>query len=191
VAGWQRFLQFPKEARIELWKLVVDALAQTSADQSEQRLHALCAIHDLSPDDVVEAGLSAQFLLGHAVAAGLSAERFGEDLAALSGASDRNHEDIVSRFDSIRSELESLELYRNLTIHGKVLKDLEWRIDRIVSSSRGFRAGADVVFLTLVYDEAGDPGRITLQLGRAELAKLREFLATFAEAEPAGRVGES
>ena len=177
VQGWSRYLELPPDAQVGIWKIVVDAIAHPEDDRSEERVQALCGVFDLELGNVVQAALSAQFMLANSCATGLDQKAFQEDLVVLSDGEHTGIEIIASRYETVRSELQNLELFRTLAAHDKVLKDVSWRMDKVVSSNRGYHAEADVIFLTLEYQEGTDTSRITLQLAPEGLASLGRFMA--------------
>jgi len=180
VEGWSVYLELPDPVQLDIWKLVVDSLADSSdPGQVQQRIETVCAMHDMTPGDVIPAALACQILLSGAYANDLTREEFEQDLRTLSEGRTNGQEVILSRFDVIKKELRHVEDARIMSDHGKVLENVEWRLDKIVSSSRGHHHESDVIFLTIEYREGSTPGRITFQVSARGLQSLQRFMARF------------
>lgn len=180
VEGWKQYLELSDPVQLDVWKLVVDSLATPDdANKVQQRVEAVSAVHDVSAGDVVAASLACQVLLGGACAQDLTREEFEQDLKTLSEGRTDGLEVILSRYDLVKAELRHVEDAQVMADHGKVLENVEWRLDKIVSSSRGYHRESDVIFLTIDYREGNTPGRMTFQVSARGLQSLKRFMARF------------
>jgi hypothetical protein len=179
--GWRRLLGFPPPAREAFWALLAPALTERADAESKQRLAAFCREHALAEQHAVAAVKACDVLLWQASALDLDAERFRQDLEALSDGQSEGPQILLSKYDAVKGELRRRIVEGSLADHGKVLVGLDWRVDQVVSSDRGTRLNAPVILLTLRYREGDRTERITLQLTPETLRELKAFTERIAK----------
>lgn len=182
IEGWKRYLSFPRPVQDDLWELVASALSEPESPQNQARLEAFCNEHKLSREEATPAVQACGFLLGRVCSGDLAADSLRQDLNSLSAGHPQAQsaaDAIMPRFEEIKSTLRQKIVLSSLSDHGKVLEGLDWRVDSVSSSSRGVQLNAGVVFLTLRYREAGEPGRVTLQVTPEGLNDLKAFMERF------------
>ena len=183
VDGWQRYLTFSPQAQTDLWTLVAVGVAQPEDPRNQARIEELCSRHELPQEDAVMAAQACGFLLSSACAANLAPVAFRQDLTALSNGTSSGSEAILSRYDSLKTELRKVYTLNTVSDHGKLFLGLDWRVDRISASHRGVQLDTDVIFLTLRYREAHETGKFTIQFTPEGMKELGQFMQRF-EAEP-------
>jgi hypothetical protein len=141
------------------------------APGADALLDAFCVEHGVAPDDLGRALKAARFLVREASRRNVDLEGFAEDLALLSsdGALARV---LLRGFEAGRAQVRREALARTIANHGRVLRDVEWRVDVIAASTQGDALRAPVAFLTLRYEEDGEQKVITLQALPDVLQKL-------------------
>jgi COMM domain len=173
--GWGRFLEFPAEAQPDFWDLVVSAVLQPADPGHRERFALFRQRHELPEGDLVAAIQACGVLLRQACAHDLDRERFGRDLAALSNGRAAATAPLLDRYDDIKRHVRQQLVAEALADHGKVLVGIDWRVDRVVNSSKGANLDATVVVLTFRYREGDRLERITLQLTPEALSELKAF----------------
>jgi hypothetical protein len=172
--GWRRLAAFPAEAREPFWLLLASMLLQPAGPGHQNHIAMLGRQHGIAPDALLAAIRCCERLLRQAAALDLSEAQFRQDLEALGGPAELAAF-ILARFPETRHLLRRQILMDSLAAHGKVMTDLEWRLDQVLHSSKGNRLGAEIVLLTLHYQEGRSAGAVTLQLTREAAQLLRRF----------------
>jgi hypothetical protein len=175
VEGWRRLAAFPAAAWESFWLLMAQALIQPASPSNQNLVTMLCKQNDLQPESALTAVGCCEFLLKQAAALDLPETQFQQDLETLNGGKSELVSFIQARFPEAKEVLRRQILMDSLAAHGKVMTDLEWRLDRVLHSSKGSRLDAEIVLLTLHYQEGRFPGTVTLQLTRDAAQKLRRF----------------
>jgi hypothetical protein len=180
IEGWQAFLDFPDAARDGIWPLLAGVLIEPSDPENEDRFEAFIERHGGSPEGTAQAIKTLVEMLRQAAIIDLSAKAFEADLIALSG--DRpGHKVILARYEPALTELRLAILQGSLADHGKLLTNVDWRVDRMSESGRGAALNAPVLLLTLGYREGRKTDRITLQLLPDAVQRLKTILNRFSD----------
>lgn len=172
--GWRRLAAFPPAAREPFYLLLASILLQPASPGHQNHIAMLGQQHGIAPDDLLAAIRCCELLLKQAAALDLNEAQFRQDLEALGGPAELS-DFILARFPETRHLLRRQILMDSLAAHGKVMTDLEWRLDQVLHSSKGNRLGTEIVLLTLHYQEGRTPGAVTLQLTRETAQLLRRF----------------
>lgn len=179
VEGWRALVALPEGAGAEVLDL---ALARFHApdDPASAALRVQAADrHGVEVADLEAAVNACGWLLEQAVALNLPLASVREDVTALCGDAPAAGLPLIQRYEGLSAQLRHLVVRRTLSDHGKILVALDWRVDSVSASNRGVDLATDVVYLTLRYVEADQPGRVTLQLTSEALRDLRGFLDRF------------
>ena len=179
VAGWRAFARTTPATQRDLWELVEPGVVAVPPPDQDERGHAFCAKHQMTPGDGIAMTQAVSFLVAQAAAVDLSVDMLRQDLAGISEGEPRSADYIASRYAATRPELRAKLLNLSLSDHGKVLRGLHWRIERIESSDRGVNLGAGIVRLTLQYLEGDRPDQISFQLPPDAIEELRAFVSRF------------
>lgn len=177
--GWAVYQQLPDRAQRQLWEIVASGLIAPTDPTFRSRLEEFCAEHAVEESVVRIALHTCGILLGQASTFDVSPDELRRDLEVLSGGSTDGLDELCTNIFALKGALREALAMSSLADHGKVLIGLDWRIDRMASSSRGAGFTTDVVFLTLRYREGDAVDRITLQLSTQGIRELRGFLDRF------------
>ncbi len=177
--GWAAYQSLPKASQANIWDLVAQGAADPAAPDFLNRLEEYRQSHEIEAETLHAVVQSCGFILSQSTAFDLSADQLRSDLVNLSKDSEAGFDPLLSRFDGFKSRLREGMVFGSLADHGKVLTSLDWRVDRVASSSRAAQLNTDVVYLTLRYREGEQDGRVTLQVSSAGIADLKGFLSRF------------
>jgi hypothetical protein len=172
--GWRRLAAFPAPAREPFWLLMTSVLLQPDSATHQKPIALLGRRHGIAPEEMLAAIRCCELLLKQAAALDLSEAQFQQDLASLGGPADLAGF-IQARFAETKQILRRQILLDSLAAHGKVMTDLEWRLDQVLHASKGNHLNTEIVLLTLHYQEGRTPGAVTLQLTREAAQMLRRF----------------
>ncbi len=169
----------PEAARRELWGALGPSLADPVTKEVEQTLEAFSVKHGLPRPKLAAVIKAGRFLVRSAASHDTSREDFTRDLAALTGGDEAAMRVLLAGFEKgkafVRKELQR----RAVTSHGRLLSDVDWRVDRIMGTADGEPLGADVVTLTLHYSEGDEKGRLSVQVTGDMLEKLKGICERF------------
>lgn len=180
--GWKALLAMPTAAQQAFVELLTRALVDLDDTRLEEALAAFCNAHGVQRDPALAALHASRFLLQRAAALDLDAQRFVEDLQALSPSDDAGGVRVMgARYLPLKSHIREGLLEQSLADHGKVLVGLDWRVDRVSSSDRAVDLDTPVVFLTLQLQDAGERERVTVQLTNRSVQLLRQFCQRFSD----------
>jgi hypothetical protein len=153
--------RLPGPAQKNLYRVLGPCLADALSSSLE------AAIEDFSRDFAVDEGAltravrASRFLLRSA--ADLGKLGLGGDLADV----------LMPGYDAAKAMVRAEIARAALTAHGKLVEQLDWRVDQVTTSSRGEKLGLPVAVVTLGYREGDRRERITLQLLPDMLRELR------------------
>lgn len=174
VDGWHRLAAFPPAAWEPFWLLLAPVLLQPGSPTHQNLIAMLGQQYSIAPDAMLAAIRCCELLLKQAAALDLTEAQFRQDLESLGGPAELTGF-IQARFSETKQLLRRQILMDSLAAHGKVMTDLEWRLDNVLHSSKGNRLGTEIVLLTLHYLEGRTPGSVTLQLTREAAQMLGRF----------------
>lgn len=145
---------------------------------ADRVIEAFAKEHGVEPSQVARAASAVRALYRAAARVDLSVEGLKADFRALTG--DRAEALIslvVSGYEPSRVRIQRELLAKTVAAHGKVLTDVEWRIETVNESSfgRGFRL--PLITITLRYQEDGKSSSVTLHALPTVLKKLKDVLA--------------
>jgi hypothetical protein len=174
VEGWRRLAAFPAASREPFWLLLATVLLQPGSPTHQNLIAMLGKQYNIAPEAMLAAIRCCELLLRQAAALDLKETQFQQDLESLGGPEDLTRF-IQARFPETRQLLRRKILMDSLAAHGKVMTDLEWRLDNLLHSSKGNHLATEIVLLTLHYQEGRTSGAVTLQLTREAAQMLRRF----------------
>lgn len=181
VGGWDSFIVMRTSAQQAFVELLVDSILETDEAALGTALHQFCETHGVSRDEAFAALKAAQFLLHRAAASDLDTETFAADLQALSPDAVDGLRLLGTRYAPLKQRIREELLLQTLSDHGKVLRDLNWRLDTFNSSDRVVGLRSPVVFLTLQLEDAGGQERVTVQLTPQSVQMLQRFCQRFSD----------
>jgi hypothetical protein len=163
-------LQLPPAAREHLWDALAPSLREPVTRQAEAALDHFCSVHRVDADVLASAVRASRFLLRAANDVGATKQELAGDLATLCAASPEIAELLLARFDAAMALLAEEALDAALVDHGRVLVDVDWRVDAVRASSRGGTGAGAVALFTFRVKDGDDESRVTVQV-RPEVAK--------------------
>lgn len=173
-ADLQILMRLPESARASIWEALGPSLVEPLPADLEARLDRFCGAHGASGSDLARALKASRFLVREASALDLSRALFAEDLAALSGGPDVGAL-LLPGYETAKAFVRRDIVRRALADHGKLLVDVEWRVDTITASGHGAKLRAPVAILTLQVQEGERQERVTLQVLPSTLEQLRKI----------------
>lgn len=172
-ASLRRLLELPESLRGKLDEILLPNLEPLPEDQLEARIARLCRRHDLVPEQVGPGVKAAVFLFRQAAMFDVGADELEQDLRAV-GAGPALCGLLVPPYRQVFPELRREIAMATIAAHGKVLTNVEWRMDTLGSSNRGRKLNIPVALVTLHYQDGQQANHVTLQMMPDAVAGLRE-----------------
>ncbi len=169
----RKLRDFSSEAKREIWNALGPSLDEPMTAAAEVALSEYCRRHAL--DDVVLAAVisAARFLVRESARQRLSQSDFEDDVRDLSKDSG-----VVQALGvGYRKALAHLSAgfaARSVAAHGRVLRQIDWRLERVVASSEARVLDVPVARITLTTDGPEGVSSVSLQLDLTTVQKLRE-----------------
>lgn len=179
VGGWRQYLALPKAARENIWDALLPVIVAPFGKEQGRLIGEFVASHDVPDAETLMGALRCLCtLVRQAVARNLDRLVFEQDLRRLSGPNS-GYDAVLSGYETAKAVIGRSMASAALTDHGKVLNGLDWRIDKVVSSSHGGNTTGDVIFLTMRYVDGTEPGKVTLQVTPDVMRELKLFVDRF------------
>lgn len=160
----RRLLELPEPLRDKIGDLLLPNLEAMPEDQLDSRIARLCRRIELDPEQVGPGVKAAVFLFRQAAVFNVDEGDLEQDLAALGGAGGALGQMLLPVYAEVVHELRREIALTTIAAHGKVLTNVEWRMDTIGSSSRGRHLNIPVALVTLHFQDGTKSDRITLQM---------------------------
>ena len=187
VEGWKAMQGLAETAIRSIWDLITPMLIEPNQAEHQQRIQQFAQAHAADPLDVLAAVSSAGLLVEGARAHNLPPETFQEDVRHLSGGKlDAAARHVGEGYPKALAQVRQHAYQKTLALHGNLLVGLDWRIDRVESSSAAGKLAESVMFMTLSYLENEQPRRLTLQVTPEVMGHLRTFVEQFSSDQGAG-----
>lgn len=177
--GWETLLSLPTSALQAFGELFTATVTETDEEALGLAVTSFSSQYGLDSQAVVDSIRACQFLLRQAAMLDLDAGTFASDLTKLSGEETGPIRLFTARYTPLKARVREGLLLQTLMDHGKVLVDLDWRVDRVSASSRLAGPTSDVVILTLGLQSTAGSERVTMQLPTQSLKLLQDFCARF------------
>ena len=155
-------------------------LADSVTPEIEQQLSAFCRRYEVAEADLSHVIRIARHLLRSAASINLDAGSFREDLAVAWPAADHLHNVLMDGYEPVTEELRERMLADSLLNHGHVLRNIEWRVDRVVADTAAPRLEMPVAIVTLTHAYRDQSGSLTLQLTPDQLARAAQVFSSLA-----------
>jgi hypothetical protein len=157
----ERLGSFPPEALRDFWNALGPSLDEPITQEAEQALDAYCTRHALSDSDLAMVISSARFLVREAARRELSLADLKADLSDLVG------------YRVGLAHLSRGQAARSVTTHGRVIKQIDWRLERVIASNEASALDVLIARLTLATDGPDGATSTSLQLDMPTVLKLR------------------
>lgn len=170
--------RLPERARARFWDALGEVLSDPVPASAEASLDAFARAFQVPGDDLARALKASRFLVREACARGLDSGRFEDDIVRLAGGP-LSPEAVVlaplllSGYEGAKASLRRAMLAHTIADHSDVLESIEWRIDAVLSSSRGDALGGRIATLTLGYRRGDRTERVTLHMSPQKIEELR------------------
>lgn len=179
--GWASFMALPTSVQQGFMELLTATISESNEGAIHRAIQSFSQQQGLDPDGVGGALAATQTLLRQAAALDLEAADFVQDLQELSGEDSRTPRIMAARFGPLKERVRETLLLQTLADHGKVLVDLDWRVDRVTSSDRLAAPDATVVLLSMTLQDAGGVERVSVQLTPQSVKLLQGFCNRFSQ----------
>ncbi|MFT3772960.1 MAG: hypothetical protein QM820_46840 [Minicystis sp.] len=172
LADLEQIVWLPPAAQDRFWDALGPALSDPVPAGIGDVLDTFCGAHGVSAETLGRAVRASRFLVREASRRSLARELFAQDLAAIRPGDHTLASVLLRGFEAARAHVRQELAARSIMAHGKLLLDVEWRLDSVTSSNHGASLRTPVAFLTLRYEENGKQETITLQALPNVLQKL-------------------
>lgn len=169
----RRLLELPAELRAQLDELLLPNLEAMPEDQLDNRIARLCRRLELTPEQVGPGIKASVFLFRQAAVFNVQPDELRQDLLAL-GSGEPLVEALLPVFEKVLPELRREIAMTTIAAHGKVLTNVEWRMDTVGSSSRGRGINIPVALVTLHFQDGAKTEHVTLQMMPDAVGGLRD-----------------
>lgn len=186
---WDLFLSLPHAARDNVWDVLRPILARYPDEDIRSQAVRLAKAHEVATEHLGMALQACQLLVSRASERNLDAAAFGGDLLALSGdhpQGEHARDILLQSYAVARQEVRQHLAHETVLSHGKLATGIDWRVDRVVSSSQCRILDLSLPLLTINYQEGSRKERITLQLSNEVVVQLQSFCNTLLAAEADG-----
>jgi len=181
VQGWKQLSAFPTSSQQAFFELLTSSVVEPDESALATALNRFHEDHGVQRGQALMALQTCQFLLQRSAALDLDPDRFVEDLHALSPEESGALRLLATRYAPLKKRVREELLLQSLADHGKVLVDLDWRVDTVSASDRAVNLNAPVVFLTLQLQGTDGPERVSLQLTTKSVQMLQQFCQRFSD----------
>lgn len=169
----RRLSELPPALHDKLGELLLPSLEAMPEDQLESRIARLCRRHDLRPEQVGPGIKAAVLLFRQAAVFDVGTELLEQDLHTL-GAGQTMVDLLVPLYQEAFPQLRREIAMATIASHGKVLTNVEWRMDTIGSSNRGRKLNIPVALVTMYFQDGTTSDRVTLQMMPDAVGGLRQ-----------------
>ncbi len=163
----------PIKAQAKLAGLLAPLLSALPDDQLDNRIIRLCGQEQLDAKQLAPPLKAARFLFLHAARQNLDADALAEDIGGLCSAAPLIIQLLLPCYVAALPVMREEMIAASLQAHGRVLANVEWRIDTIGSSSRGRQLNVPVAMVTFHYQDREQPGSFTIQMLPSMVEELR------------------
>jgi hypothetical protein len=164
----------PLAAKQRFWEALGPSLSEPLSSSIEGQLDAFCRGLGAPKAELARALKACRFLVREASKVDLPRAALAEDLAAL-GANSEAQAILLGGYEKAKAFVRAEILRAALVSHGKLLVSADWRVDSVLGTAGGARLDAQVVLLTLSYQEGERRERITLQVAPEALRELKKM----------------
>jgi hypothetical protein len=164
-----------QEAKTAFWNLLCIALEESPPPSLGGRAESFAAAFSVPLPAVVNALKAWRFVLRSAFTIDIAEAAFTEELSALSGSRQWLTDFVATGYGGAMTLLREEATRLTMFDHGRVLTEVDWRIQSIARSHRG-PVVATFGVVTLQLQNAGATERVTFQATGAELVKLRDAI---------------
>ncbi|NUP14349.1 MAG: hypothetical protein HOW73_50600 [Polyangiaceae bacterium] len=177
-ADLRSLADWPDAALNALGSLIDVTLGDPVPSYAERDIAAFARQHGLEAEDVARGTSAVRALYRHGARADLPADGLRADIRALTtDRADTLVPLIASGYEVARERVQRELLGKTINAHGKVLTDIEWRLETVTESSFGKGFRLPLVTLTLRYQEDGRSSTITFNALPTVVKKIKDALA--------------
>lgn len=173
--GFGMLLSLPEHAIRALWPLLETILQEPDSDPAQLAQFA-AQQHNVESSRILHALHACDVLLRQAAALNLSPDEFQADLESLGPGAAAPSQLLMPRFAAAMDWLRARILENTLADHGKVVTDLDWRVEQLQASNHGAALETRILHLALRYREGEERGVIRLQFTPVAADALKTLL---------------
>ena len=176
-------LSLPAAVQETYAEVLAVSLAATIDDRGETRMKRYCRGHEIEPEALAPSVKACRFLFTSAVKAGAEREDFIADVNALLAEADASAvlERLLPLFDEAFPRMMQAAVFQSIAEHGKVVRAVRWRMDKIKASDHGVNLDVPIATLTVQYQEGPNAGQASYQLLPEQAAELKRALSNIVD----------
>lgn len=161
------------------WRELLEVnLASVLDDRAETFTKRFCKRFEIEPARVAPAIKACRFLFREAVRAGVGRDGLAADLRVLlpEATAQRAADLLLPIFDAAAPKLRQAAVLLSVAEHGRVVRGVRWRMDKMLASNHGAKLDVPVATITLQYQEGPTTGQASYQLLPEQALELRKAL---------------
>ena len=165
---------FPGAAKKDFWNALGPSLDEPINQEAEHALEAYCQRHGL--DDVILAKVisASRFLIRESARRALSEGDVEADIRALVGDRKDIVQSLASGYRAGLAHLTKGFAARSVAAHGGVLRQVDWRLERVIASNEARHLDFPIAFMALTTDGPKGARSTSLQLDMPSVLKLKQ-----------------
>jgi hypothetical protein len=153
-------------------------LAPMVDDRVETLVKRFCKRFEIEPSALGPSIIACRFLFTNMIVSGAPRDALEADIRALlDERADSVLPRVLALFDAAAPKLRKDAVFLSVAEHGKVVRAVHWRLDRIQSSDHGANLDVPVATITLQYQEGPTVAQATYHLLPDQAMALRRALA--------------
>jgi hypothetical protein len=176
-----RIQKLPAGVLKEMGHILRDCVLQPMTSAVGDKLGRFCQQHEVAEADLGGVMKVCGWLLHQASELDLSPAQLTEDVQAIFGDAGELGPILQAEYGPFKAVVRDQLLNDALVNHGKVLVDVDWRVDRIISERQAAKLDTPVALVTLAYRDVEGSGRLTLQITPDRLARLAQVFGALAQ----------
>jgi hypothetical protein len=157
-------LELSETAKAAFWELLSPCLQEVLSEEVDEWLRSFGTRHHSSPALLMKAVKVVRFLFREASRRDLPQTYLALDIESLAGDQAAQVYDILGPiYERAKEQIRREMVLCSLTDHGKLLTAVDWRVDNVAASHRGFQLNTPIVMLTFHFQEGNRKERMTVQ----------------------------
>jgi hypothetical protein len=174
-ADLRALLQLSEAARSRFGEILGPCLQPKVPDDADRMIEAFGRKYDTVGNHVAHALRGSRYVIWEAAKANASSADLRDELVALTDADAAvaMATVLLPIYEAARDRIRGEVMRRAIADHGTMVVGVDWRLDRVVASQHARELEAEIAVLTFSCREGSETRRVTLQLDREMLGRLR------------------
>jgi hypothetical protein len=168
--------RLPEGARARFWDVLGPTLADPIPGTVEAVLDRFCSTWSVNTEDLSRTLRGCRFIMRAASRLRLPREAFERDLAMLLPNDAEGAAILLAGYERAAAYVRQDTVEREIIQHGKLLVDVDWRIETHHESKQARGLNQPAVLLTLTYRDGARTEQLTVHALPQTLLQLREML---------------